>query len=165
MKLIMQSIGLLTIMLLAIIVYMFATDDLNFTHEPFVSPLSTTIPAPTPTTPAPTASPTPTPTPAGKWVGKASWYGENGCLGCSATLTMANGQRLDDTKMTVAFNRAPLGSQLQITNTTTNLTTTATITDTGGFERHGKIIDLVPAVRDAIGCGSVCDVEITVRAK
>ena len=39
-----------------------------------------------------------------EWVGEASWYGtgKGECLGCSKSLTMANGQRLDDSKFTVA---------------------------------------------------------------
>lgn len=160
MSLFTKSIGALTVILILLVVYAFTTDQLNLGQTEFISPLSThPIPTPSPI-PSPTNTPSPTPTPAGKWQGKASWYGVNGCLGCSPTLTMANGQKLDDNAFTVAFNRAPLGTQLQITHIGTGASTIATVTDTGGFERHGKIIDLVPAVRDAIGCGSVCDVEV-----
>lgn len=92
--------------------------------------------------------------------GKASYYSVDGCIGCSPNLTMANGERLDDKKLTVAFNRAKLGTNLTITNTKTGKSVIARVTDTGGFERHGKIIDLTIATRDAIGCGHVCDVSV-----
>lgn len=155
-----KSIGTLSVIGISIALYGFGTDQLNIgVKQEYVSPLSTTTPAPT-ASPSATPAPTATPTPAGVWTGKASWYGRNGCLGCSETMTMANGQPLDDSAMTVAFNMAPLGTQLSITNTATDQTATATVTDTGGFHRHGKIIDLVPAVKEAIGCGSTCDVKV-----
>lgn len=92
--------------------------------------------------------------------GKASYYSVAGCLGCSPTLTMANGERLDDTRTTVAYNHAPLNSYLTVTNDKTGKNVRAKVTDRGGFERHGKIIDLSVATRDAIGCGDVCNVTI-----
>ena len=94
------------------------------------------------------------------WTGTASWYSREGCIGCSANLHMANGQPLDDDALTVAFNRLPLGRQVRVTNAKTRMTVIAVVTDTGGFERHGRIIDLVPAVRDAINCGGLCEVEV-----
>jgi rare lipoprotein A (peptidoglycan hydrolase) len=107
------------------------------------------------TTPTPTATPTPLQRPTR---GKASYYSREGCLGCSDTLTMANGEVLDDTKLTVAYNHAPLNSTITITNTKTNKSVVARVTDRGGFERHGKIIDLSVATKQAIGCGDVCNV-------
>lgn len=92
--------------------------------------------------------------------GKASYYSREGCLGCSPTMTMANGEPLDDNRLTVAYNDAPLNSYVTIKNTKTGQSVTAKVTDTGGFERHGKIIDLTIKTRDAIGCGHVCDVEV-----
>jgi rare lipoprotein A len=73
---------------------------------------------------------------------------------------MANGDRLDDNKMTVAYNRAPLNSHLTITNIRTGQTVTAKVTDRGGHENHGKIIDLSLATKNALGCGDICRVEI-----
>ena len=35
--------------------------------------------------------------------GNASYYSVAGCLGCSPTLTMANGERLNDKKLTLAL--------------------------------------------------------------
>lgn len=96
----------------------------------------------------------------GKITGLASYYSREGCVGCSPNMTMANGQPLDDTALTVAYNDAPLGSILTITNRDTGLSVKATVTDTGGFKKYGKIIDLTIATRDAIGCGSTCRVEV-----
>ena len=92
--------------------------------------------------------------------GLASYYSRAGCLGCSPTLTMANGEPLDDNKLTVAYNRAPLNSYIEITNPKTGEKVTARVTDRGGFERHGKIVDLSVATKKALGCGDVCKVII-----
>jgi rare lipoprotein A (peptidoglycan hydrolase) len=94
------------------------------------------------------------------WKGEASWYSRDGCVGCSDTLTMANGQPLDDNALTVAFNQAPLGSKVRIINLANNLVAYAVVTDTGGFERHGRIVDVTPAVRDAIGMKGLAQVKV-----
>lgn len=114
----------------------------------------------TPTiTPTPPNIPTPTviqrPT-----RGKASYYSIDGCIGCNPGRIMANGQKLDDTRLTLAYNHAPLNSQVKIINTKTGVSVVATITDRGGFERHGKIADLSVATRDALGCGDTCPIEL-----
>lgn len=116
---------------------------------------------------APEATPTPTPeattpynAPQRPLIGKASYYSVAGCLGCSPTLTMANGERLDDSRLTLAYNHAPLNTRVKITNTVNGKTVVATITDRGGFERYGKIADLSVATRDALGCGDVCPISI-----
>ena len=93
-------------------------------------------------------------------VGKASFYSTTGCLGCSPTLTMANGEKLDDTKLTVAYNHAPLNSFIKITNTLNGKSVTAKVTDRGGFEKHGKIVDLSVATKEALNCGSTCLVKV-----
>tara|TARA_Y100000310_G_C20502882_1_gene724905 strand:+ start:49 stop:570 length:522 start_codon:yes stop_codon:yes gene_type:complete len=93
-----------------------------------------------------------------RWAGTASWYSREGCIGCSANLHMANGKPLDDNALTVAFNRLPLGRKVRVTNAESMMTVVALITDTGGFERHGRIIDITPKVRDSINCGNLCEV-------
>lgn len=103
-------------------------------------------------------TPTPTKLP---YKGKASYYSRAGCLGCSEGMIMANGEPLDDSRLTVAFNYATLDSMVRVVNQKTGKMVSAMVTDRGGFERHGKIIDLSVATRDAIGCGDVCDVEIS----
>lgn len=156
-----RSIAYLVI-LTGITLYMIPTTN----EEPIISPCheSPCVVEPTPQpTPDPTATPSATVTPQ-KPVsvrGVASYYSREGCLGCSATLTMANGDPLDDGALTVAYNRAKLNSYVTITNLKTKLSVQAKVTDRGGFERHGKIVDLTIATRDALGCGSVCDVEIS----
>lgn len=119
----------------------------------------------------PTATPTPEPetqdevsqSAPSEWTGTASWYSRDGCVGCSPTLTMANGEPLDDNAYTVAFNKAPLGTNVLITNPKNGNQVVAEVTDTGGFERLGRIIDLTPAVRDALGCNDLCKVTVNVK--
>ncbi|MCG3176868.1 MAG: hypothetical protein MOGMAGMI_01832 [Candidatus Omnitrophica bacterium] len=108
-------------------------------------------------TPTPTTTPIkPSPTPqvnASKRVsmtGKVSHYSRVGCLGCSATLTMANGESLDDNRLTIAFNKLPMNTQVRLTNLDNGKSVVATVTDTGGFEKLGRIADLVPAVAQAL---------------
>lgn len=127
-----------------------------------ISPLASPIPTAQPSKEGITSEIIPDKKPTKSFLeGKASYYSVDGCIGCSPNLTMANGERLDDTKLTVAFNRAKLGTKINITNQKTGKTVIAMVTDTGGFERHGKIVDMTIATRDAIGCGHVCDVAIT----
>ena len=94
------------------------------------------------------------------YIGIASFYSRAGCLGCSKTLTMANGQVLDDSGLTVAFNRAPKNTFVVVTNLKTGQSIQARVTDRGGFEKLGRIIDLTIATRDAIGCGHLCKVRV-----
>lgn len=135
------------------------SDACNLSDPVFVSPLPAATPSATPTAMPTPFTPQPPPT-STKWVGMASYYSENGCLGCSATLTMANGQRLDDDALTVAFNRAKLNTHVTVTNNKTGQSVIAKVTDRGGFERHGKIIDLNVGTKNAIGCGDVCNVTV-----
>ena len=95
-----------------------------------------------------------------KWIGTASYYSEAGCIGCSPNLTMANGETFKDSGFTVAFNWLPLESWVKVTNSDTGDTTYARVTDTGGFNRLGRIIDLSPAVKDAINCNDLCKVKV-----
>ena len=122
----------------------------------------TATPSPTPTR-VPTKSPAKLPTKSSGNVinsGNASYYSIDGCLGCNANRTMANGERLDDGRLTLAYNHLPMNTVVTITNTNTGAKVQATVTDTGGFERHGKIADLSVATRDALGCGSTCPIAI-----
>lgn len=96
----------------------------------------------------------------GALLGRASYYTTQGCLGCRDDLLMANGEVLDDNRRTVAYNKAPLGTLLLITNTKNGASTVAEVTDTGGFEKYGKIIDLSLATKNALGCSGDCPVMI-----
>jgi rare lipoprotein A (peptidoglycan hydrolase) len=95
-----------------------------------------------------------------KWIGTASYYSEDGCLGCSPTLRMANGETFKDTGYTIAFNWLPMNTWVQVTNSDTGDTTYARVTDTGGVNKLGRIADLSPAVKDAINCSSLCKVKV-----
>lgn len=92
--------------------------------------------------------------------GKATYYSVAGCIGCDDNRVMANGERLDDAALTVAYNHAPLNSWLTVTNAGTGQSVRAKVTDRGGFEKYGKIIDLSVATKNAIGCGHVCEVAL-----
>lgn len=95
--------------------------------------------------------------------GIASYYSIEGCLGCNPGRIMANGQKLDDSRLTLAYNNAPLNSVVKVRNIQTGLAVDAVITDTGGFNSLGRIADLSIATKKAIGCGNLCDVEIELR--
>lgn len=98
------------------------------------------------------------------WAGKASWYGatKETCLGCDENFIMANGQKLDDRIRTIAFNDLPLGTMVEVTNVDSGLSEIVEVTDTGGFENHGKIADLSKALKDSLKCGDVCNITIQV---
>lgn len=129
------------------------TDKLQTVKNIIVEPALEATPSATPTATPSSALPTKKPstgTSSGLWEGKISHYSRAGCLGCSTTLTMANGQPLDDEALTIAFNKAPLGTRLKITNLDNGKSVIVTVTDRGGFERLGRIADLVPAVARAL---------------
>jgi hypothetical protein len=94
--------------------------------------------------------------------GIASYYSRSGCIGCSKTLTMANGEPLDDSKMTIAFQRTELNRMVIITNLKNGKTVQAKVTDRGGFERLPvpKIADLGLSVKNVLECDDLCNVEI-----
>lgn len=96
------------------------------------------------------------------WTGIASWYGEadEECLGCRGDRLMANGERFDEAAMTVAFNRAPLGTRLHVLNPATGKGAIVEVTDTGGFEALGRLMDLSRGVKDALSCNGLCYVEV-----
>lgn len=105
--------------------------------------------------------PTTSPNQSGRVInGKASYYSVSGCLGCSDNRTMANGEVLDDTRATVAYNHLPLNTPVKITNVKNSKTITVPVTDRGGFEKYGKIADLSLATKNALQCGDVCEITI-----
>lgn len=142
-KLVIKSIALVAWIILLAVIFLALKAYAN-TPEPTVIETPTIEITPTPT---PTATPTPQKT---SWIGKVSHYSEQGCLGCSETLTMANGERLDDTKPTIAFNHLPMNTRVLITNLDNGKSIEAVVTDTGGFERLGRIADLTLVVAGAL---------------
>lgn len=84
------------------------------------------------------------------WIGKASYYSETGCGGCSPSRIMANGQRFNENAYTIAFMRLPLNTPVRVTNLDNDSSVIASVTDRGGFESHGRIADLSLAVARTI---------------
>lgn len=101
--------------------------------------------------------------------GKASYYSEDGCLGCDENLIMANGEKLDDTKLTLALTPEAvkqhklLNDFVTVINTSTNQKTIAKVTDTGGFSKYNRVADLSVATKNAIGCTGLCEVKIIIE--
>jgi len=102
------------------------------------------------------------------WNGQASVYTEEGCLGCDENLIMANGEKLDDTKLTIAMlpevvnQYKLLNDKVRITNQTNGLFVEARVTDTGGFGKYNRIADLNKATAEAINCKGLCQVKVEV---
>jgi rare lipoprotein A (peptidoglycan hydrolase) len=84
------------------------------------------------------------------WIGKASYYTWDGCLGCNEERQMANGEILDNNKTTLAFMRAPLNTIVEVKNLDTGASTVARVTDRGDFEPLGRIADVSEKVKDKI---------------
>lgn len=116
-------------------------------------------------------SPTPKPTASAPVVqGQASVYTEAGCLGCDEEQIMANGEKLNDDRPTIALAcrwaggrcllALPLGTRVTVSNVETGKAVVATFTDTGGFDKYNRVADLSLATAKAIGCDGLCDVKI-----
>lgn len=82
--------------------------------------------------------------------GTASYYSEAGCLGCNAKRKMANGEILDDSKLTVAMNNIKLNTKLRITNLRNGRVVNARVTDRGGFNKYGRLLDVSLAVKQLL---------------
>lgn len=99
--------------------------------------------------------------------GNASWYSRAGCYKCSKSLRMANGQPLDDNKLTIALSPenvrrySLMNKFVGVINVTTKKSVIAKVTDTGGFARYNRVADLGIAVKNSLGCKSICQVIIT----
>lgn len=108
-----------------------------------------------------------TPTPISKYViGEASYYSVAGCLGCDPEAIMANGEKLDDSKMTIALTPEIvkkyklLNDKVKVTNLGNGHSIYAKVTDTGGFAKYNRVADLSVATKNAIGCKSLCQVKV-----
>lgn len=116
----------------------------------FVTPKPQITPKIVPTT-SPEAPKRPT-------TGKASYYSIAGCIGCGPDRIMANGQRLDDTRYTLANNEIPLNTMVIVENTRNGKKEIAKVTDRGGFSRYGRIADLSLALAQAIDLKTDIDI-------
>jgi rare lipoprotein A (peptidoglycan hydrolase) len=99
-------------------------------------------------------------------VGIASFYSENGCIGCDEDLIMANGDRLKDDKFTIAMlpdtvkQNKLLNTIVKVTNNKNGKSIYALVSDTGGFGKLNRIADLSKATKDFIECSDLCYVTI-----
>lgn len=76
-------------------------------------------------------------------VGLASWYAPSG-------RRSANGEMYDGTALTAANRTLPMGTVLRVTNLTTGLAVTVTVTDRGPFV-SGRVLDLSTAAAKSTG--------------
>lgn len=92
-----------------------------------------------------------------QWTGKVSYYSHDGCLGCSANQTMANGKPFEEMAMTMAFNWLPLNTEVKITNLDNGKSTFATVTDRHGAynEKYGwRMADLSKGLAEYLGAST-----------
>jgi rare lipoprotein A len=82
--------------------------------------------------------------------GIASWYGYTGHR-------TANGERFDGGGMTAAHRTLPFGTRVRVTDLRTGRSIVVRINDRGPYVR-GRIIDLSPAARRALGIGGLAQV-------
>jgi len=106
-----------------------------------------------------------------KWVGIASYYSEEGCIGCPPHFDengklfyrTANGEVFNDENKTIAFNELPLGTIVRVRNLENNMIVKVPVTDRHGAdnEKYGwRIADLSLGTKKAINCSDLCEVEI-----
>lgn len=72
------------------------------------------------------------------FIGTASYYSKDGCLGCNANQIMANGEKFQEGDFTLAMNHLPLNTLVRVTNTDNDIRVVARVTDTGCFNQKGR---------------------------
>jgi rare lipoprotein A len=72
-----------------------------------------------------------------KQSGTASWYGSK-----FHGRTTRYGEKYDMNKLTCASNTYPYNTILKVTNTRNGKSVLVRVTDTGGFDKYNRIIDL-----------------------
>src|SRR5580704_5234644 len=80
-----------------------------------------------------------------KYIGTASWYGEQ-----RQGKKMANGQPFDCHKLTAASWYFPLGTRIRVVNVKNGVSVVVTITDRGPNLRLNRIVDLSEAAADRL---------------
>lgn len=110
-----------------------------------------------------------TPEPEAILQGEASYYSREGCLGCSPTLTMANGEELDDSRYTVALTpelfKQYKNKIVLIENLSTGDKVAAQVTDSGGFAKYNRVADLSLATKQGLNCSDLCNVKIMLEVQ
>lgn len=85
--------------------------------------------------------------------GVASWYGYTGRRG-------ANGELYTGREMTAAHKTLPFGTRVRVTDQATGRSIVVRIRDRGPYIR-GRVIDLSPVARRALGMGGLSRVCLT----
>ena len=80
-----------------------------------------------------------------KYIGTASWYGEQ-----HQGKKMANGKRFDRHKLTAASWYFPLGTRLRVVNLKNSESVVVTVTDRGPNFRLNRILDLSEAAAEKL---------------
>ena len=78
-------------------------------------------------------------------IGIASFY----TIKSSSDLT-ASGEKFIESNLTCAYNDAPFGTILKVTNLENNKSVFVKVNDRGGFKKYNRIIDLSPKAFSAI---------------
>jgi rare lipoprotein A len=91
---------------------------------------------------------------AGAETGLASWYGPGFC-----GRRTASGERFDCSAMTAAHRSIRFGSLVRVTDVDTGRSVVVRISDRGPFIR-GRIIDLSPAAKSALGMKGMARVRL-----
>lgn len=79
-------------------------------------------------------------------VGNASYYGK-----AFHGKKTASGERFDQNGYTCAHGSLPFGCRLRVTNLRNNKSVEVKVNDRGGFQQHGRVIDLSKAAAKDIG--------------
>jgi hypothetical protein len=87
-------------------------------------------------------------------MGKASYYTEDGCLGCNSQRVMANGQILNDKVATIALTpsmyKVYRNQTIFVYNASNGKIAKCKVTDSGGFAKYNRIADLNKACAKAV---------------
>ena len=78
--------------------------------------------------------------------GKASYYGY-----AHAGRRTASGSIFNPQELTAAHNKLPMGTIVEVRSVATGQSVVVKITDTGGFAKYGRIIDLSEKAASLIG--------------
>lgn len=86
--------------------------------------------------------------------GLASYYSEDGCLGCSEDMITASGDKFDEDKFTLAIplerKDIAMNTRVIVTNLDNGRSVEAVINDRGGFGKYNRVADLSKALYEEL---------------
>lgn len=91
-------------------------------------------------------------------VGKASYY-----AGDFHGKRTASGERYDQNDLTCAHGSLPFGCRIRVTNMRNNKSVDVKVNDRGGFQKHGRVIDLSKAAAKEIGMVSTGTAKVKIE--